>query len=112
VQQFVLRLEVIVERALRQAAGLHDVAHRDDRIAALGELGEGRGADRLDRRPRLALGDRRRRLVDDAEGLALAHRGAPDILATIAQARSAAGLTSLPDSAARTLAAVPSSDRA
>ncbi len=48
VQQLVLRLEMIVERPpCGQVAGLHDVAHRDDRIAALGELGEGCGADRL-----------------------------------------------------------------
>ena len=111
VQQFVLGLEMIVEGALREPAGLHDVAHRDDRITTLCELGEGRGADGLDRRPRVAFHGLRRP-VAGADGLALAHRDAPAMLATIDQARSAAGFTSLPDSAARTFDAVPSSDRA
>src|SRR5713101_7059333 len=35
VQELVLGFEMVVERALRQPAGLHDVAHRDHGIAAL-----------------------------------------------------------------------------
>ncbi len=118
VQQLVLRLEVIVERALRQAAGLHDVAHRHHRIAALGELGEGGGTDRLDRLARFALGGRTSVALDGWRGdgasrrLALAHRAAPAMPSTRRQPSSAAGRTSLPDSAARTFDAVPSSARA
>src|ERR1700716_1009179 len=120
---------MLVERALRQPAGLHDVAHRHHRVAALGELGEGRRPDRFDRRALLALGNDRHgghhpyrlsawgpcappplaaRLATGGQGspppsrLALGgHRPPPAMPSTIFQASSAAGRTSLPDSAAR-----------
>src|SRR5215831_13392658 len=111
VQELVLGLEVVVERALRQPAGLHDVAHRHHRVAALGELGKGRRADGFHGRPRLALGDLRGR-GRHTHRLALAHGAPPAMVSTIRQASSAVGRTSLPDSAARRLDAVPSSERA
>ena len=109
-QQLVLRLEVVVERTLRQPAGLHDVAHGDNRIAAFGELLECRGTDRLDRWQLLALGSGHRNR--QARRLALAHIDPPTMSSTIFQPSSAAGRTSFPESAARTFAAVPSRARA
>src|SRR5258707_3535975 len=103
---------MVEERALLQPAGLKDAAPGPHRVAALGELGEGRRPDRFDRRPLLALGNDRHGRHPPYRLALGGHRAPPAMPSTIFQASSAAGRTSLPDSAARTLAAVPSSARA